>query len=168
MIRLKILPESKKSLTKLSVFDFDGTLFKNPDKPKGYIGNWWAAKESLNHPYVPKKPDDSFWNVDIVQKALSEMDDKNTYCILLTGRLHEIFDSRVKQLLSQKDLHFKQIGLNSFGNDTGEFKIKRIKEILKKHPTIKKIEMWDDEQDKIELYTDEFSNDYQFKINKVG
>lgn len=166
MMKIKVL-SAKKLPTKLCVFDFDGTLFKSPEKLKGYDGNWWASKESLDYPNVPKNPGSNFWNDDIVNTALKEISNKNNYCILLTGRLKEVFDDRVKQLLSQKNLNFNYIMLNTFGNDTGTFKIKEIKQILNKHPTIKNIEIWDDESDKIKLYTNEFAKSYNFKINKV-
>lgn len=157
----------KNIYNKLSVFDFDGTLFKSPDKPKNYDGNWWANKESLGHPNVPKKPDDKFWNMDVVNSAKKELQDKNTYCIFMTGRVDQFFDDRIRELLKQKKLNFDLIKLCEFGKDTGEFKIGEINKLLKKFPSIKKIEMWEDEPEKVELYTNQFDKDYLLKINKV-
>ena len=28
--------------TELHLYDFDGTLFRSPDKPEGYDGGWWG------------------------------------------------------------------------------------------------------------------------------
>ena len=168
MLKIKIIAEKKNYPTKLSVFDFDGTLFRSPEKPDGYKGNWWIEEKSLNYPNVPKRPGDDFWYADVVEQAKKELASNNTYCILLTGRVDQFFTDRIKELLAQKKLNFEEIGLNEFGGSTGEFKLKRIKSILEKNPTIKKIEMWEDEPDKIQLYTDEFSKDYDFKINKIG
>ena len=167
MIKVKVLSEKRKYPTKLSVFDFDGTLFKSPEKPSGYEGNWWIEEKSLSHPAVPKKPDDSFWNIDVVNSAKKELADKNTYCIMLTGRVDQFFDDRINELLKQKGLNFEEVGLNQFGRSTGEFKLERINGILKKYQTIKNIEMWEDELDKVELYTKEFSKDYKFNINVI-
>lgn len=165
MIKVRL---NNAEIIKLSVFDFDGTLFKSPEKPKGYKGNWWIQKESLGPPNVPEKPGNKFWNTDVVNLALKEIADKNTYTILLTGRIDQFFEDRIKDLTRQKDLDFDYIKLNEFGRDTGEFKVEEIQNILKKHKKIKKIEMWEDEQEKIELYKEKFSQDYIFRINKIG
>lgn len=166
MIKIKILSEKKKYPTKLSVFDFDGTLFKSPDKPEGYKGNWWAKKESLGEPTVPKIAPDEFWNLDVVAAAYNEINDPNVFCIMLTGRIDQFFQERIEQLLSQKRLNFSDIELNKFGQDTGQFKINKINSILKKFPSIKIIEMWEDEPEKAELYTDTFQNK-NIKVNLI-
>lgn len=167
MIKIVLNEKKKVYYNKLSVFDFDGTLFKSPEKPSGYKGNWWAELKSLTPPTVPNKPGKEFWFESTLNSAREELDTKKTYCILLTGRIDNVFDERVRELLSFKKLNFDYIKLNSFGSDTGEFKTEEIRKILRKNPTIKKIEMWDDEQDKIDLYTEKFSENYDFKINKV-
>ncbi len=167
MIKLKVVSEKKNYPTKLSVFDFDGTLFKSPEKPEGYKGNWWIEAKSLEYPTLPKKPGNSYWNLDVVVSARQEIADKNVYCILLTGRVDQFFTDRINELLEQKKLNFNEVELNTFGRKTGEFKVKKIKSILNKYPTIKKIEMWEDESDKVELYTAEFSEKYDFEINKI-
>lgn len=163
---LKVKISGKKYCTKLSVFDFDGTLFKSPDKPAGYKGNWWIEKKSLNPPTVPKKPADSFWNMDAVEDARREIEDPKNCVILMTGRVGNVFHERIVELVKQKDLNFKHIWCNEFGRSTGEFKLEKIRELLKDNPSISKIEMWEDEDDKAELYKKEFSSDYDFKLNK--
>lgn len=166
MIRIKFGGSEK--YTKLSVFDFDGTLFKSPDKPPAYSGNWWINKDSLNPPHVPKVPDDSFWNMDLVFKAKQEINDRNTFCVLFTGRVDQFFDDRVRELLKQKNLNFQFIKLNTFGGDTAEFKIAEIEKILKKFNNIKNIELWDDEEEKIELYKEKFLKRINFISHLVG
>ncbi len=151
---------------KLSVFDFDNTLFKSPDTPKNFKGNWYASKQSLNEPAVPKKPDDSFWNLDIVNAAKKELSDSQTYCIMLTGRIDQFFQDRIEELLKQKGLNFKLVGLNEFGMDTAEFKVNKIKKILKKYQSIKNIEMWEDEPEKAEIYRKEFKQMLKINIKK--
>jgi len=165
MLKIKLV--GKKYCTKLSVFDFDGTLFKSPDKPDGYKGNWWIEEKSLNPPAVPKKPDDSFWNMDVVSAALEELKDPKKCVILMTGRVNNVFHERIIELVKQKNLNFKHIWCNDFGRSAGEFKIEKIRMLLRDNPSIKEIEMWEDEADKVELYTEEFSKNYKFKINKI-
>lgn len=164
MIKIKI---GNKTYKKLSVFDFDGTLFKSPDKPDGYKGNWWISKVSLNEPTIPRKPDDSYWNMEVVRAAISEAKNPNNLVVLMTGRIGDFFHERIIELIKQKKLNFKHVWCNEFGRDAGEFKVEKIKSLLNKHPSIKQIEMWDDDPEKIELYTNEFSSSYAFKINKI-
>lgn len=166
-IKVKIKEEKPESYTKLSVFDFDRTLFRSPDKPKNYDGSWWLELKSLAPPNVPEKPGSDFWIESTVQSAKKELSNSKTYTILLTGRIDTVYDERVRDLLSQRGLNFHYIRLNKMGGDTGEFKVSEIKKILKKFPTVKKIEMWEDEQEKADLYTEEFSKKYQFQINMV-
>ena len=152
---------------KLSVFDFDGTLFKSPLKPKNYKGNWWSNKESLSHPHVPKRPDKQFWISETVEAARKEINDEKTFTMLLTGRVDIMFDERIRRLVKQQGLSFNYIKLNSFGQDTGEFKLSQIRKVLRTFPKIKKIEMWEDEEEKAKLYSETFSSDYSFKLNKL-
>lgn len=166
MIKIKI-KNNITSPSKLSVFDFDGTLFKSPEKPEGYKGNWWIEKKSLSSEIIGETPKDSMWNMGVVREALEEISNKNIICVMMTGRIGNVFEERIKELLNQKNLNFKQLSFNSFGQDTGNYKINEIKKILKKHPSIKNIEMWEDEEDKIDLYTKQFSNKYHFYINRI-
>ena len=164
---IKVRVTGKKYCTKLSVFDFDGTLFKSPDKPDGYKGNWWIEAKSLNPPTVPKKPDDSFWNMEVVEAAKKELSNSKNCVILMTGRVGNVFHDRIVELVGQKGLNFKHIWCNEFGRSTGEFKLEKIHQLLKDNRSIKEIEMWEDEPDKVELYTGEFEGKYKFNINKI-
>lgn len=169
MLKIKIGSKKENGVgpTKLSVFDFDRTLFKTPERPENFDGNWPASKESLGPPTIPDRPLDNLWNMDVVQAAKKELSDKNTVTVMLTGRIDQFFQDRIEQLLKQKNMNFYDVGLNQFGRSAGEFKIERIGQILSKFPSIKIIEMWEDEQDKIELYTETFGSKYKFKINKA-
>ena len=153
---------------KLSVFDFDDTLFRCPDAPKGFKGNWKLSKDSLNPPVVPEHPNESFWNKEVVESAKKELTNPNTFCILLTGRVGDIFHERIMQLLKQESLDFPLVKCNEFSGDTVDFKISTIEDILEKYKSIKKIEMWDDDKEKIELYKERFEVEYDFKVNHIS
>jgi hypothetical protein len=105
--------------------------------------------------------------MDVVNAALEELKDPKKCVILMTGRVDQFFEDRINELIKQKGLNFKHVWLNQFGRSTGEFKLEKINMLLRDNPSIKEIEMWEDEQDKVELYTKEFSGDYKFKINKI-
>ncbi len=85
----------------------------------------------------------------------------------MTGRVDQFFEDRINELVKQKGLNFKHVWLNQFGRSTGEFKVEKMRDVLKDNRSIKEIEMWEDEADKIELYTEEFSKEYKFNINKI-
>jgi len=157
-----------KKIKTLAVFDFDKTLFRSPDAPKGHKGNWHIKIDSLTPPQVKETPGDNMWNMQIVNKAKEFIDREDIYCIMLTGRVDNIFEDRVNQLLLQKELVFDIVRLNEFGGDTVEFKVNTIKSLIDKMPNLERLTMWDDDEEKIEKYKEIFSNkDYTFMIHTV-
>lgn len=144
----------------LCIFDFDETLFRSPQKPKSFEGNWKISKESLSEPYVPEIPSDFYWNLNVVKQAKNCINNENNYCILLTGRIDNIFEERIKKLLNQKNLNFREVHLNQFGEDTVEFKIEKINNILRRNKNIKYIKFWDDKREYLEKFSEEFNNSY--------
>jgi len=157
-----------KKIKTLAVFDFDKTLFRSPDAPKGHKGNWHIKIDSLTPPQVSEKPKDDMWNMSIVSKAKELIDREDVYCIMLTGRVDNIFEDRINQLLLQKELVFDIVRLNEFGGDTVEFKVSAIKSLIDKMPNLERLKMWDDDEEKIEEYKEIFSNkDYTFVIHTV-
>jgi len=157
-----------KKIKTLAVFDFDKTLFRSPDAPKGHKGNWHIKIDSLTSPIVSDIPKDNMWNMQIVNKAKEHIDRPDVYCIMLTGRIDNIFEDRVNQLLLQKELVFDIVRLNEFGGDTVDFKVNTIKSLIDKMPNLDRLTMWDDDEEKIEKYKEIFSNkDYTFIIHTV-
>jgi hypothetical protein len=157
-----------KKIKTLAVFDFDKTLFRSPDAPKGHKGNWHIKIDSLTSPIVSDVPKDNMWNMQIVNKSKELIDRPDVYCIMLTGRIDNIFEDRVNQLLLQKELVFDIVRLNEFGGDTVDFKVNTIKSLIDKMPNLDRLTMWDDDEEKIEKYKEIFSNkDYDFVIHTV-
>lgn len=157
-----------KKIKTLAVFDFDKTLFRSPDAPKGHKGNWHIKIDSLTPPQVKEIPDNNMWNMQIVNKAKELIVREDVYCVMLTGRVDNIFEDRIKQLLLQKELVFDIVRLNEFGGDTVEFKVNTVKSLIDKMPNLERLTMWDDDEEKIEKYKEIFSNkDYTFVIHTV-
>lgn len=157
-----------KKIKTLAVFDFDKTLFRSPDAPSNNKGNWHIKIDSLTPPAVKDVPNDNMWNMSIVSKAKELIDRQDVYCIMLTGRVDNIFEERINELLLQKELLFDKVGLNHFGGDTVEFKVNTIKNLIDKMPNLDRLSMWDDDEEKIEQYKEIFSNkDYSFVIHTV-
>lgn len=129
---------------RVSVFDFDGTLFKSPQKPAGWDKKtpWWHDPDSLEPPCVPKKPDSSWWNGALVGLAKKRISDPGSLTVLLTGRNRGVFDRRVKELLNQTGLAFDKVLLNP-GLSTLAFKSRMLSGFLDQ-PEVRYVEVWDD------------------------
>lgn len=139
-------------IIRLTVFDFDGTLFRSPEEPKGYKGNWWASKDSLDEPNVPENPDRSHWFKDTITAAREAIDNKKTFSMLLSGRMEKNFGDRIEELLDQQGITFNYVKLNDSGQDTVKFKIKEIKKVLQDYPKINLIEIWDDKSEHLSQF----------------
>lgn len=137
---------------KLAVFDFDGTLFRSPDKPTWWEGGWWGNLNSLNEPCVPERPSEDWWNGSVVAAAKQAINNPDVMAVLLTGRIRK-FSLRLKDLLGQAGLHFDQVHLSS-GEATESFKLKVIKDILDKNPAIRGVAIWEDRAHHLKLMAD--------------
>lgn len=150
--------EEKKTniYTKLCVWDFDGTLCDSPLPEIGkliwkektgedwkHIG-WWSKADSLsmdvfNIPTIPT----------VIGDYLKIKDDNNILHIMLTGRRDtKELKKAVKAILDSHGLIFDMY-LHNNGGETGENKMKQIKDILLQYPTIKEILLWDDRDEHI-------------------
>jgi hypothetical protein len=155
-------------VTSLCVFDFDGTLFKSPEKPEDEGNSWWLFAKSLDEPATPHVPGKEWWYNKTVDLALSKIKDPSVYCIMLTGRSDRFLNKRINELLLQRNLMFDEVGLNDSGEESKNFKIARIKELLKSFPNIQKLEMWEDQKDLADKYSQEFSSDnFKFIVHIV-
>ena len=136
----------------LDVFDFDGTLFKSPLPPDWWKdkADWFYGIESLTPPFVPEVPSD-WWIESTVRHAVRALSDATHYVILLTGRNNNTFSDRVNQLLEQKGLEFDEVHLSD-RKDTVEFKVENIERVLSEYPSIKKVDLWDDQIERTPAY----------------
>lgn len=138
----------------LYVFDFDGTLFRSPHPPDWWEDKdgWWFQIESVIPPCLPKVPSD-WWIEPTVKAAREALNKENNYVVLLTGRPADVFTDRVQELLNQKGLVFDEVHLSD-RVDTKEFKIEQIQRILREHPTIETVDLWEDWTEMIPFYRD--------------
>jgi hypothetical protein len=147
----------------LAVFDFDDTLFQSPEAPKNYKGNWHIKPESL-----PDNPKDEDWNLDIVSKAQEMCEDPSVYCVMMTGRIGNIFGEKIDAMLKSKGLIFAKTYYNEFGGDTAQYKIDAINNLLSKLPNVDKLLMWEDQREKADKYSEEFADKIDYKMYMVG
>lgn len=140
---------SDAEITKIAIFDFDGTLMNTPQaeegkkqweiktgKPYPHIG-WWGRQESLDTDVFNIKP--------IVSTILDyniEIDDPNTLVIMLTGRLPKQAP-QVENILNDYNIVFDEYHYKEDG-DTLKSKINTIKSLLLRYPNVNFIEMYED------------------------
>jgi tRNA nucleotidyltransferase/poly(A) polymerase/DNA topoisomerase IB/2'-5' RNA ligase len=146
-----------RSYSNLAMFDFDGTLFRSWEQ----VPHWWKGTvldkgpysffvqpEALGEPCVPEDPPFSFWISPTVQDAKRAMSDGGTYTVLITGRVG-VHKKRVVELLRKKGLRFDKVYFNP-GMSASQFKAQVFKVILAGNSTIRKVELWENEN--ISLY----------------
>jgi len=140
------------------IFDFDGTIFKSPDRNEGaktyreatgmlfpYQG-WWGRVETLSPPIVPEKPGEEWFIEETIKAYREDAKDENSKLYLMTGRPHKI-RRRVIDILDSYDLKFHEYYFRghpgSKGRDTLEIK-KNLIEAHVLHPKLEILEIWED------------------------
>lgn len=146
-----------KNITKISVFDFDGTLVDTPLPEFGKkeykektgedwpFPGWWGKALSL---------DMSIFDMPLIKSVISdyqkEKTNPNTCVVMLTGRMVKLGDS-VKKILDANNLKFDEYHFNR-GGSTDVAKIKTMESLLEKYPNVKELEMWDDRLEHIPVF----------------
>lgn len=147
-------------INKISVFDFDQTLFNSPQKPEGWKGGWWGKDHSLLPPFLPRdlKEARHLLNEKVVTEYLKSKACKNTHTVMMTGR-HWGLHKHVMNIMHAFDLcetvnvredsdHYIFIS----GGNTLEGKLARITELFKKFDQVDFIEMWEDRPEHIKVF----------------
>lgn len=165
-------------ITKLAIFDFDGTLVDTPlpdtgkDVYKEKTGKewphqgWWGKYESL---------DLEVFEIPTIESVISdyerELADDTTAVIMLTGRMIKLSD-HVKIILDTKGLKFDEYHFNK-GGRTELAKIQSMNGLLNKYPEVTNVEMWDDRLEHIPVF-EQWGKEHiedgrltHFKINVV-
>lgn len=137
------------SIKYLHLYDFDGTLFRSPERPSWWPEKgWWSKAESLGPPCVPDKPGAEWWVESTVEAAKKSISDPETFAVLCTGRLLAKFHARMFNLLGHIGLRFDEVHLTP-GGGTLPFKLKIIESLLNKFPDLEKVEVWEDRSEHV-------------------
>jgi FMN phosphatase YigB (HAD superfamily) len=165
-------------ITKLAVFDFDGTLIDTPlpefgkQEYKDKTGEewphagWWGQPMSLNHkifdmPTVPM----------VMSAYKKEKPNPETGMIMLTGRMVKL-GAYVKYILDDKGLTFDEYHYNR-GGSTEVAKLKTLEELLSRYSDVQVVEMWDDREEHLPIFQEWGDNKVKegrlksFKLNHV-
>lgn len=146
-----------KKITKLKVFDFDGTLILTPLPEFGKKA--YQDKTGLEWPHQgwwgqPMSLDTSIFEMPVVQSVIDDYkrvkEDETSMVIMLTGRMVKLTDL-VKKILDEKELEFDEHHFNR-GGSTEVAKIKTMERILDQNPAIIEIELWDDRLEHIPIF----------------
>lgn len=143
--------EQPDNITKIAIFDFDGTLMNTPHPDSGKIEweektgekyphiGWWSKRESL---------DTDVFDIQSIKSTIvdyfAETDDPNTLVIMLTGRLPQQAD-QVEKILNDRGLVFDEYHYKGNGT-TLNSKINTIKSLLNRYPNVDFIEMYEDRE----------------------
>jgi len=149
----------EKKITRLAVFDFDGTiadtplpttenkaLYEQKTGTKWPHKGWWSRPETL---------DQAIFDIPLISSVIADYEmekaREDTMVILLTGRISRL-STHVKTILESKGLTFDGHFFNS-GGSTLDFKMYTVGRILKDYPSIKELHMWDDRLEHIPSFT---------------
>lgn len=147
---------NKESITKVSVFDFDGTLIDTmmPEEGKKIWKQktgedfphkgWWSKRESLDLNIFDHPPFE-----DMKNEYLKAKRSPNTFVALCTGRITPL-TKQVKDILYKYNFNFDDVVLtgdkrfNNGASDTLSFKINYLNSLRTQFPNLEVIEFWDD------------------------
>lgn len=137
------------NITKISIFDFDGTLMATPEPETGMkiykektgkdwpFQGWWGRNESLDMDIFDIKPISS-----VIADYNKERVKPNTRVIMMTGRTPKNADY-VEKILNKYNITFDEY-IYKKASDTLSFKINKLEEMLKSYSKLKEIEIWED------------------------
>ena len=155
--------EAKNNVTRLEVFDFDGTLIDTPlpengkpiwekayGKPWPHEG-WWSRVESLDQDVFEMR---ALPQVQAAYKKAASRPDTRT--IMLTGRRGDkpgknkfaALMAAVKSILDNKGMTFDSYHYNYKG-ETSAYKVSELNKILAANPNIVDVTMYDDRHQSI-------------------
>ena len=139
-------------ITRIAFFDFDGTLFRNPDPAPGWEEhNWFSSIESLSPPYVPKKPSDKWWVVPVVSAMESDLKDPTCFTVVITGRERKVYEDRIDGLLASRGITPNMLRLRDI-RSTRLFKKKCLGDLLRMLPHVQSVRGWEDNSNDLSAY----------------
>jgi hypothetical protein len=165
--------EQPENITKIAIFDFDGTLMNTPSSKNGKIEweektgkkyphiGWWSKRESLDTNIFDIKP-----IKNTIIEYLAEYEDPHTLVIMLTGRLPNQAD-QVEGILNSQGIIFDEYHYKDKG-DTLTSKFTTIRSLLNRYPNVNFIEIYEDrEPHVIEFDRWGEENNIDIKVNLV-
>jgi hypothetical protein len=148
-----------KKITKLAIFDFDGTLvdtelpetgkliwLEKTGKVWPHVG-WWGKGDSLDTEIFDNKLIKSVKEAYDIVKTEPE-----TLNVMLTGR-RLVLAKEVNKILKLHDLVFDEHHFNT-GGATEVCKMRTIEKLLKNYPDVEEISIWEDRASHVDIFHD--------------
>jgi len=154
---------------RLAVFDFDGTLFKSPERPSWWpLQGFWGRLETLSPPFVPENPGSDWWASGVVSEARQAISDAEAYTVLLTGRPGKL-GPRIKDLLHGEGLRFDEYHFAGAGaGNTLSSKFAVLTKLVDQTKDLTLVEMWDDRPEHAGPFESHLESlGVAFKVHKV-
>ena len=142
-------------ITRLSVYDFDGTLINSPmpetgkrewelvKKIKNFpFSGWWSKPESLDLNIFDIKPFPS-----VLAQLKKEQATSNTYVVILTSRMEKL-RLQVEAVLIKNNIHVDKLDMQRDQRTKGQ----KILDYTKKFPDLREINVYDDKNTDIMSY----------------
>lgn len=166
-------------ITKLHVFDFDNTIFRSPSpnpnllhphtvdmiKSGNIAGGWWGNPLTLRNVGLgwaqeSKRKWEGFWNEDLIQLIEMSNSEKDTICVIMTGRRADRFAGLIAELLESRCINFDSLILKQDLNEnTFTYKRRVIKDIIEYYTGIIDITVYDDRRAQLNGFQ-KFLNNY--------
>lgn len=141
-------------ITRLAVFDFDGTLIDSPEpemgkaqwsekmgKPYPHLG-WWGKPESLDLNVFDIKPFPS-----VLLQLKKELSTPNTYVIILTSRIEKL-RPQVEAVLAANKIKVDRVDMKRVEEDKGV----KVMRYLQQLPYLKTINVYEDRDTDLASY----------------
>lgn len=157
--------------TRLSVYDFDGTLMDTPLPDVGkeiwrektgeeypHVG-WWGRPESLSLDVFEINPFPS-----VLNSLKNDMTRSDTYTVILTSRLERL-RPQIEGILQTHDITADEILLKNDGKEKNQ----RVEALLEKLPDVTEVNLYDDREKEFRVFRKfkEDNPDLQVNIYKA-
>lgn len=159
-------PHPDTPMNGVPALDFYDAWLAERGLPRRKFQGWWGRRETLLPPlfgefgpggeFVP--PPDAV-NKDLARVVKMSYEDPNTLCVLMTGRhakmrRPETGEHVCKMALDAYGLRFDAYFYGSTGQPTIAFKANVIQGLLREHPSIREVEVWEDREAHVSEFWD--------------
>lgn len=157
-------------ISRICIFDFDGTLVNTPLRPEGWTKGWYGRKESLLPPFMPHAhniPNEGMHllNKKVYDEYMKCLNRNDTLTVFMTGR-HMGLKWLVMKILDAYGINpeekMNQRAIFVSGDKTLPTKLNNIKNMALEFPNANVIEIWEDRPEHVE----EFKN-YEKQLKEI-
>lgn len=148
------------SITKLSIFDFDHTLFDVPFPSRENLilwhkstgsrwrhNTWWDEDDSMDMQVFDIAP-----KHNIIKEVKRSFKDTSTYTVLLSGRPINAINGVYALLDSQDINNFDEYLLNNQNRSDLKFKLNKLDILAVQYPDCLVMDFWDDREEYADTY----------------